>query len=714
MRISSTWEEIDTVISIAPYTVVQHNLPTGQQDLSGVVEMYGPGQRNIDVESNQPIALSLYLKTTASLDRRTLYYSDSCADRFLNEATDLFPLNRWGNHYKANLPRRTQVKYRINQYLTFHASQIYAPHIVSKTSNTIITSSADTSNQSGWLIDSASPPCSRRLNPSRRSFVVDTVVLENSHFDYHIRSEGQNSFFNPFKDKLKIKFSSLDSVRFALISHSIENSRDSLGYFKLIEQAHPKEFASTEIMIPFIPGYDSLMVGLIFWGDSNQVNVNGQTFDSITKDSNFYFYFHEDLHITANNPFQGAVITMPGISIPRGRIGIVTLTNTYDGTGFHPVSPKHFIKKTLFQPVIPNDGSVEARLSLVLPTTAIGKMEINGRVPPGSQFTPFVHAPQYSTYHRALSGDSVYILQNPDGFMAIHYSRSLDTSGFVGLYSMLLTETIDLGTQPEGRLRWRTHPDSAFKPAGTAVLCEGSSVLEVLPPDSRYTTWNYSLPDGSTFKQRIVADSPDTLRFPLNLFQGNYMLFVCDSAGCLDCDSLSIEVLPLDAQVNSIKLADGCRGIYLDGLVNTTGAETREWFINGSKVGSGDRIFYSLEESDFPIEVSFMAANKGCDTVITKSFSEVTGAANITFSNIFTPNGDGQNDCYQMNGDLQFYSECYSLAIFNRWGKQVWQSDNIEDCWSGEVNGAQAAAGTYFYILKLGKAEHPGHLTLMR
>ena len=67
--------------------------------------------------------------------------------------------------------------------------------------------------------------------------------------------------------------------------------------------------------------------------------------------------------------------------------------------------------------------------------------------------------------------------------------------------------------------------------------------------------------------------------------------------------------------------------------------------------------------------------------------------------NIFTPNNDGVND--------QFEVPCVSeqnpayLVVYNRWGDEVYQSDNYTNQWDGTHVGVALPDGTYFYVLQL-------------
>lgn len=66
----------------------------------------------------------------------------------------------------------------------------------------------------------------------------------------------------------------------------------------------------------------------------------------------------------------------------------------------------------------------------------------------------------------------------------------------------------------------------------------------------------------------------------------------------------------------------------------------------------------------------------------------------IIIPNVFTPNGDGSNDFFELNFSYQ------SVTIFNRWGKKVYESKDNSHNWDGKTTaGADVPAGTYYYII---------------
>ena len=64
--------------------------------------------------------------------------------------------------------------------------------------------------------------------------------------------------------------------------------------------------------------------------------------------------------------------------------------------------------------------------------------------------------------------------------------------------------------------------------------------------------------------------------------------------------------------------------------------------------------------------------------------------------NVFTPNGDGSNDVFYIR-NLPTAPSINQLIISNRWGKEVFVSENYQNNWDGEG----AADGIYYYRLQV-------------
>ena len=71
---------------------------------------------------------------------------------------------------------------------------------------------------------------------------------------------------------------------------------------------------------------------------------------------------------------------------------------------------------------------------------------------------------------------------------------------------------------------------------------------------------------------------------------------------------------------------------------------------------------------------------------------------NIDISSGFTPNGDGNNDVWNIRL-LDKYPNA-SVQIYNRWGTLLFEQPNgYRVAWNGKYKGKELPIGTYYYII---------------
>lgn len=73
----------------------------------------------------------------------------------------------------------------------------------------------------------------------------------------------------------------------------------------------------------------------------------------------------------------------------------------------------------------------------------------------------------------------------------------------------------------------------------------------------------------------------------------------------------------------------------------------------------------------------------------------VDGEISIYIPNIFSPNGDGENDVFKVYGPSW---STYSMQIFNRWGSLIWESEDPTVNWDGtHKNGEECPQAVFVY-----------------
>jgi gliding motility-associated-like protein len=126
---------------------------------------------------------------------------------------------------------------------------------------------------------------------------------------------------------------------------------------------------------------------------------------------------------------------------------------------------------------------------------------------------------------------------------------------------------------------------------------------------------------------------------------------------------------------------------------NLDTANNSQWYVSSDYFEVMDTCYDSAGE----YEVCLVAVNKNdckdttCKTMIVYDplvFSPV---------NVFTPNGDGDNDEFTFRFVSQAVAE-FRCTIVNRWGVVVHEMNDINAGWNGtDMNGSPCVNGTYFY-----------------
>lgn len=91
----------------------------------------------------------------------------------------------------------------------------------------------------------------------------------------------------------------------------------------------------------------------------------------------------------------------------------------------------------------------------------------------------------------------------------------------------------------------------------------------------------------------------------------------------------------------------------------------------------------------------------------------------IFIPNVFTPNGDGANDYFEVYGNKESWKQ-FEIMIFNRWGEKVYESFDMNFKWDGVYKDVVAPPDVYVYTVKVVFLDnyvpeiYKGSVTLMR
>jgi gliding motility-associated-like protein len=145
---------------------------------------------------------------------------------------------------------------------------------------------------------------------------------------------------------------------------------------------------------------------------------------------------------------------------------------------------------------------------------------------------------------------------------------------------------------------------------------------------------------------------------------------------------------------------------------------------NGDKILLSPGNFSSYLWQDGSTQDSLIVTEPGLYSVIvtnlcgssTDEINIIENSCEIYFPNAFTPNNDGKNETFHIlnaNGLQDYY-----LAIYNRWGKNVFETLDYKKGWDGNVKNVPADVGVYVWYCRFKKANiskfMKGTVTLVR
>lgn len=235
----------------------------------------------------------------------------------------------------------------------------------------------------------------------------------------------------------------------------------------------------------------------------------------------------------------------------------------------------------------------------------------------------------------------------------------------------------------------------------TSDHCSQSEGLMIVQPQNGVPPYSYNW-DGSN----------STNNHGTNLLTGFQSVTVTDGFGCTGTATAMIDNVP-PPSTDFDYFVDDCSSIML--LNNLTpDANNFQWLLDGE--------VFSYEHSPeldlipgFYYDLTLVSSHNYCSDTLTQVVSSFSSRNydHIEFPNVFTPNGDYENDEYKILGMLECDESTF--RIYNRWGEEMFYTIHPRSkFWNGTKHGTPVDEGVYFYTLELEHATLKGTFSLFR
>jgi gliding motility-associated-like protein len=127
--------------------------------------------------------------------------------------------------------------------------------------------------------------------------------------------------------------------------------------------------------------------------------------------------------------------------------------------------------------------------------------------------------------------------------------------------------------------------------------------------------------------------------------------------------------------------------------------------VSGSFIAQGNETFLTIANftPDSQCDISYVGDGFQGDSTAYYFIEDVSvyaceDSASLSIPNVFTPNGDGINDEFHVQGVAL---KNYRCEIFDRWGALIFSSTDINRNWDGwNTSGSPCTNGTYYYVVQ--------------
>ena len=228
-----------------------------------------------------------------------------------------------------------------------------------------------------------------------------------------------------------------------------------------------------------------------------------------------------------------------------------------------------------------------------------------------------------------------------------------------------------------------------------------------------------TFPDTIFLNAGILNDSPNNYTYSWSSGQttneisineiGTYTVTATNGSGCTQTRSITVEPSNI-ATIETITVQDALRGNNTITVIVSGEGEYEYALFDGSGL-----LYASYQSSN-----EFTNVDPGIYTVSIRDIKKNCGIVEdmvsvIGFPNVFTPNGDGTNDTWNVKGVTALFQPSTRVLIFNRYGKLLKELSPLNGGWDGTYNGEIMPNDDYWFIVKLQDGRiFKSHFTLKR
>jgi gliding motility-associated-like protein len=242
--------------------------------------------------------------------------------------------------------------------------------------------------------------------------------------------------------------------------------------------------------------------------------------------------------------------------------------------------------------------------------------------------------------------------------------------------------------------------------SASIVVCAGESINLTATGGGTYS-WSGPTPFTSSVQNPVISSATVAN-------SGTYTVTV-DNGGCTD--TAQVNVL-----VNSLPVANAGSDVMItlgeSTPLNVSGGTSYVWTpAEGLSCSNcSNPVATPIETTTYCVTTT--TGSCSASDCMTVKVQAICDNDNLGVPNAFSPNNDGNNDLFCLQG----WGECidqFTVLIFDRWGEKVFESNESDFCWDGTFRGKVLDPAVFVYFISASSSQgdlihKKGNITIIR
>ena len=328
-------------------------------------------------------------------------------------------------------------------------------------------------------------------------------------------------------------------------------------------------------------------------------------------------------------------------------------------------------------------------------------LNLSDPIPPTIRFTPtFVCANQpFSIIPEIINGVSPFSFRWDD--------NSVDTSLQINIqtptnYALTITDLCGNQTNESVQINIQDIPSAVL--SGEVDYCEGLDNIRLPLNFMGHPPWSFTYQIDNNFPITIENIVDSSFNLPISE-GGNYQLIEFSDAACTGSATGTGQVNDINIDLRIEAVAPSCSGID-DGAINLIILEGNppydiNWMPSVNDLTNPTNLsvgVYDLIVRDAQNCVFIDSINVENSIILAPECIN----HKVYIPNIFSPNGDGINDFFEIFFDpFTTIQRVLKVEIIDRWGNLVYVSEGIMPKWDGQFRGRPLDPAVFLYSIQL-------------